>query len=146
MTKYETLDNLNGNMIIQIMLVPEEQMKMQPIIDEFYNYNYHLPISVLNAALIFSIQSTKANDMLPNIVYLRKTMETFESYKLDTTAKAIIFLDKKKEYNKTKAIKRVPIAEPEWMQDYVDKIAAMEEEQGITWIDKYREDLKKMDE
>ncbi len=119
MTKYETLEYARPNEIIQAMLVPEEQCLMKNIVDEFYRYKYDVPSSVYNGALIFAIMKSRENLRLPNIVYLRKVMETFQAAGIISTAAVIKFFEDKKAFD-NKRIKSP--AEPEWMDDYVKKI------------------------
>ncbi len=124
MNKYETLKYAKPNEILQIMLLPYEQEQMKYIVEEFYRHNYEdIPTGVRNAALIFGIMKAKQNNRLPNAPYLRMVMETFERHGVNTISAAINFLETHKSFqNKQKKAS----AEPEYMDDYVARIAAME--------------------
>lgn len=124
MKKYDTLKYATPIEIIQIMLLPEEQQQMTYIIEEFYKHDYKdIPTGVRNAALIFGIIKAKENDRLPNTPYLRMVMETFETNKITTISQAINFLESHKSYQNKQ---RKAIAEPEWMDDFADSLAALE--------------------
>ena len=122
MTKIDTLECLNGNLILESMLEPQEQVLMKQIVDRFYSYRYKVPSSVFNAVLIYAIIKSKEKMQLPNIVYLRKTMETFIAARIVTSAAAVNYFENMKDFrNKNK-----PSAEPEWMDDYVKRVALAE--------------------
>jgi len=124
MTKYNTLEYITPQEILEVMLFPQEQVIMLETVKQFYRHSYDVGTSIYNGALIFGIIKSKENNRLPNIVYLRKVMETFENMQIKTTAAIIKFLEDYKSYQ-NKQIKRA-IAEPEYMDDFEAKIAAME--------------------
>jgi hypothetical protein len=134
MTKYDALEYIRPNEILQVMLLPEKQFQMNSIAEEFYRYKYDVPTSVYNAVLTFGIMKAQENQKLPNIVYLRKVMETFENLGITTTAAALKFLeDHKSIMNK----KHRAIAEPEYMDDVMKRWANEEKELGIdstSWV------------
>ena len=111
--------------IIQVMLLPEQQNLMKNIIKEFYGHDYgDIPTGVKNAALMFAIMKTQEIGSIPNAAYLRKVMETFEANGVKTISQAIHFLESHKSYQNKQA---KAIAEPEWMDDYVKRVASMEQ-------------------
>lgn len=120
MKKYEVLKYCKYDEIIEVMIMPHEKQMMLDVAKHFFNHKYDVPSSVMNAALIFGIIKAKESNNLPNIVYLRKIMETFEASGINTTSAAIKFLEDHKSF-KNKAL-----AEPDWMDAYVEKIAEME--------------------
>jgi hypothetical protein len=123
MTKFDALEYIKPDEILSVMLLPEQQYILKSTTEEFYRYKYDVPTSVYNAVLTFGIMKAQENDKLPNIVYLRKVMETFEHLGITNTAAAIKFLEDHKSFkNKTSK----PVAEPEWMDSYAQKLKEME--------------------
>lgn len=123
MTKYNTLEYITPQEILEVMLTPQEQVFMLETVKQFYRHHYDVPSSIYNGALLFAIIKSKQNNRLPNIVYLRKVMETFDSMGIKTTAALIKFLEDYKSYQNKQ---NKAIAEPEYMDDFVASIAAMD--------------------
>lgn len=123
MTKYNTLEYITPQEILEVMLTPQEQVIMFETVKQFYRHQYDVPASIYNGALLFAIIKSKQNNRLPNIVYLRKVMETFDSMGIKTTAALIKFLEDYKSYQNKQ---NKAIAEPEYMDDFVASIAAMD--------------------
>jgi replication initiation and membrane attachment protein DnaB len=104
---------------------------MEQTVEQFYRYKYDVPTSVYNGVLTFGIMKSKENDRLPNIVYLRKVMETFVNTGIKTTGAVVKFFEDYKSFQNQKAKKKhVANAEPEYMDDVMKRWEAEEKALG----------------
>lgn len=121
MIKSKAIKYIDYKAILNMML-PEDKIKnIYSDVKSFYYGKHGVDKSVLNVIIIRAIDYTKGN---LNGAYLRKALETFKAYNIDTVEKAIEYLENSKENNRWHARKNQP--EPEWMDGYVENLVKME--------------------
>jgi replication initiation and membrane attachment protein DnaB len=125
MTKAQMLNQIDYQTILKMMLPPDAIKKVQHDVDVFMNGKHKLPVGVLNAILVRTIQST--GDKLFNGAYLRKVTETFKAEKIRTVNTAIEHIERNHDHARALDKKqRTSVGEPDWMDSYIKDLATLQ--------------------
>ncbi len=125
MTKAQMLNQIDYQTILKMMLPPDAINQVKHDVEVFMNGKHKLPVGVLNAILVRTIQST--GDKLFNGAYLRKVAETFKDEKIRTVNTAIEHIERNHDYSRSLDKKqRASVGEPTWMDNYIKDLALLE--------------------
>lgn len=119
MIKLKMLNQIKPDLILEILLNPDQIATVQKDVKIFYTHKHNLPHGVLNAILLLSIITT--GDNLFNQAYLRKVAETFKAEGITTVSLAVMKLEKDYEQAMQRNRKStMKVSEPDWMPEILE--------------------------
>lgn len=127
MTKIEFLENSDYELILNLMLSEKEIRSIRSDVKQFYKHSYPFGLDVKNVILMYAITQTISNNRTLNVVYLRKTAETFLNNNITNAAAALHYASNQIK-NQEHIIEKQNMKEnePEWMDRYVDNLLRMD--------------------
>lgn len=127
MTKIEFLRHSDYELILNLMLTEKDIKSIRSDVKQFYKHTYPFGIEVKNVILMYAITQTIANNRSLNVVYLRKTAETFVNNNIKNAAAGLHYVSTQIKNQEHISLKQdLRQNEPEWMDRYIDNLIRMD--------------------